>query len=75
MIHHISSTTTPRNTEGDSEMNKQISGVYWIKHCGSWFGFNEPVEVVAHANGAYFASKHTGERVPTMTLGGTKEPK
>jgi hypothetical protein len=56
-------------------MSKQINGVYWIKHCGSWFGFNEPVEVVADARGAYFASQHTGERVPTMVLGGLKEPK
>jgi hypothetical protein len=56
-------------------MSKQINGVHWIKHCGSWFGFNEPVEVVAHTAGAYFASKHTGERVPSMVLNGMKEPK
>jgi hypothetical protein len=63
------------NTDRRAGMSKQINGVYWIKHYGSWFGFNEPAEVVAHAGGAYFASKHTGERVTTMVLGGLKEPK
>lgn len=58
----------------EASARKQIGAVHWLKHCGSWFGFAEPVKAVSDPDGAFFASLKTGERVKSIALNGLKEP-
>jgi hypothetical protein len=48
--------------------------IHWLQHCGSWFGFSEPVRFVQDAGGGYFVSVASGEPVHSMTCNGFMNP-
>ena len=53
---------------------KTVNGVFWLKHCGSWFGFAEKARFQQHEDGGYFASEATGKQIHTIQQNGFSEP-
>lgn len=53
---------------------EQESGLFWLQHCGNWFGFAEPVQFTQHKDGGFFASVATGEQVFSSVRNGYRNP-
>ena len=55
---------------------KEASGLHWLKHCGSWFGFTEPAEfrTCVRDGGGFFATVASGDQLAAVAENGRTEP-
>lgn len=53
---------------------QSMESLYWLQHCGSWFGFAEPARFAQHKDGGYFASASTGEPIHARVCNGYHNP-